>query len=299
VNGKLEFERDGRDWPNREASRFVSAAGIRWHVQIMGSGPEVLLVHGTGASSHSYGELAQILAQAFTVIVPDLPGHAFTELPPASRLSLPTMSADLGELLQVLKLKPVITVGHSAGAAILIEMCLDRLIAPDAVISLNGALLPFGSVAGQFFSPLAKLLVLNPFIPKFLSWRASSDRAVGRLIENTGSRLDPEGIARYARLFQSEDHVAAALGMMAGWDLAAFEKRLGGLKARLILVVGGGDRAISPDDAFKVRDRIPKAELVLLRHLGHLAHEERPEEVAEIVLKAAHPPLAAAAALGG
>ena len=42
------WERDGRDWPNREASRFVKAAGLRWHVQVAGEGPVILLVHGTG-----------------------------------------------------------------------------------------------------------------------------------------------------------------------------------------------------------------------------------------------------------
>jgi magnesium chelatase accessory protein len=288
VIDKLDYERDGKDWPNREASRFVSAAGLTWHVQVMGAGPVVLLVHGTGASSHSYGELAQILAKAFTVVVPDLPGHGFTEMPPAARLSLPAMASDIAELLTALKLNPVIVVGHSAGAAILIEMCLDGLIAPDMVLSLNGALLPFESIAGQFFSPLAKLLALNPLVPRLFTWRASNPAAVERLIRNTGSNLDPVAVGYYARLFQSESHVAAALGMMSKWDLATFETRLGALKVPLVLVAGSLDRAISPDDAFKVRSRVARGEVVVLRGLGHLAHEERPEEIAEIVVKAAH-----------
>ena len=41
----------GRDVP---PSRFVEAAGLRWHVQILGNGPTLLLVHGTGASTHSW-----------------------------------------------------------------------------------------------------------------------------------------------------------------------------------------------------------------------------------------------------
>jgi len=284
----LDFERDGQDWPNREASRFVSAAGLKWHVQVMGVGPVVVLVHGTGASSHSYGDLAQILSKAFTVVVPDLPGHGFTELPPTSRLSLPGIAGDLAELLKILKLKPVIVVGHSAGAAILIEMCLDGLIAPDAVVSLNGALRPFGSLAGQFFSPLAKLLVRNPFVPRLLAWRADNPAAVDRLIRNTGSQLDPKGLGYYARLFRCESHVAAALGMMSQWDLFTFEKRLGALNTPLVLVAGSRDRAISPEDVFRVRERRRKAEIVMLRGLGHLAHEERPEEIAEIIVKVAH-----------
>ena len=47
------WEVDGRDWPNRDSSRFVTAGGLRWHVQVAGTGPVVLLVHGTGAATHS------------------------------------------------------------------------------------------------------------------------------------------------------------------------------------------------------------------------------------------------------
>ncbi|MGA8688631.1 MAG: alpha/beta hydrolase, partial [Methyloceanibacter sp.] len=38
MNDRLVFERDGQDWPNRGASRFVEAAGLSWHVQVMGQG---------------------------------------------------------------------------------------------------------------------------------------------------------------------------------------------------------------------------------------------------------------------
>jgi magnesium chelatase accessory protein len=291
---RLDFKRDGKDWPNREASRFVEAAGLTWHVQIMGRGPVVLLVHGTGASTHSYRELAQSLAETFTVVVPDLPGHGFTDLPPVERLSLAGMARDLGELLRALDVRPVLSVGHSAGAAILAQMCLDGRSRPDAIVSINGALLPFGSVAGQFFSPLAKLLVLNPFVPRLFAWRASNPEAVARLIRNTGSNIEPASVERYGRLFQTENHVSAALGMMANWDLFTLERNLRRIDVPLVMVAGSNDRAIAPEDAFKVQDLVPHAQVTVLRGVGHLAHEERPRAIAEIILKAAN--LAAAPA---
>ena len=84
VTQRLNWERDGRDWPNRASSRFVDAGGLRWHVQVMGEGPVVLLIHGTGASTHSFRALAPLLAPHFTVVVPDLPGHGFTDAPPSA-----------------------------------------------------------------------------------------------------------------------------------------------------------------------------------------------------------------------
>ena len=35
----LDWNVQGRDWPNREASRFIEVRGLRWHVQVMGVGP--------------------------------------------------------------------------------------------------------------------------------------------------------------------------------------------------------------------------------------------------------------------
>jgi hypothetical protein len=39
----LSWDLDGRNWPNRDASRFVRSAGINWHVQVLGSGLIILL----------------------------------------------------------------------------------------------------------------------------------------------------------------------------------------------------------------------------------------------------------------
>src|SRR5271165_4324587 len=130
----LVWNRDGKNWPNSDASSFVQAAGIRWHVQRMGQGPRLLLIHGTGAATHSWRGLLPILAPQFAIVAPDLPGHGFTQSPTARRLSLPGMASDLGQLLRALDFKPDIVVGHSAGAAILARMCLDRKIAPRLLV---------------------------------------------------------------------------------------------------------------------------------------------------------------------
>ena len=72
------------------------------------------------------------------------------------------MGRALSDLLAALDASPALVVGHSAGAAVLIRMALDRLIHPAGIVALNGALTPFDGLAGRFFSPLAKLLALNP-----------------------------------------------------------------------------------------------------------------------------------------
>lgn len=287
MQGRLEWERDGQDWPNREASRFVRVANVRWHVQDLGQGPALLFVHGTGASTHSWRGLAPRLAARFRVIAPDLPGHGFTRIIGDDRLSLPGMARSLDQLLRALDVRPAVAAGHSAGAAILLRMCLDGRIAPAGLVSLNGALLPFDGLAGRVFPLMANLLFLNPVTPRVFAWRAGDRSRVERLIRDTGSRLDREGIDLYQRLFRSPRHVASALGMMVGWKLDTLLGDLPRLQTPLVLVVGANDRAVPPATSRRVQELVSGAELVSLPDLGHLAHEERPAVVADIVVQLA------------
>jgi magnesium chelatase accessory protein len=286
---KPDWAREGRDWPNREASRFVRAGGIRWHVQVMGTGPTLLLLHGAGAASHSYRDLAPLLARDFTVICPDLPGHGFTETPLGDALSLPGMVRALDALLTALEVSPYAAVAHSAGAAIALRLRLQGRIGEGGVIALNGALRPFPGAAGHIFPTLAKLLVLNPLAVKMFAWRAGMPGAVAKLIEGTGSYIDPAGLKAYTALFATTGHVAGALGMMSSWDLQPLLADLHRLPAPLTLIAGEKDLAVPPDVADEVKARVPHARKIALPGLGHLAHEEAPGQIAALVIETLKP----------
>ncbi len=282
----LDWARDGTDWPNRAASRFVRAGGLDWHVQVMGSGEPLLLLHGMGASTHSWRDVMPLLARDFTVVAPDLPGHAFTGAAPPRRQSLPGMARGVQALLAALGLCPVAAVGHSAGAAISVRMSLDDMIAPRAVVSLNGALMPWGGAAARLLSPVAQAIAATPVMPRFFAWRASNRAVVDRLLRDTGSTIDKPGADLYARLARDPGHVGAALGMMANWEPAGLAADLPRLAPHLTLVVGENDRTVPPSQARQACRIVPDATLVSFPGLGHLAHEERPAEHAALIVQA-------------
>jgi magnesium chelatase accessory protein len=186
-------------------------------------------------------------------------------------------------LLAQLGLAPDFCAGHSAGAAILVRLCLDGLIAPQVIVSLNGALVPFGDRAHMIFAPVARLIARNPLMPLLFSWHAADPRVVDKLLAGTGSSIDAQGRKFYARLARRSGHTGAALVMMGNWDLAGLLTALPKLTPKLILVVGENDRSIPPEDAAKIQTRLPGAEIVRLPELGHLAHEESPAAIAELI----------------
>jgi magnesium chelatase accessory protein len=281
--GRLDWERDGRDWPNRGASRFIDAGGLRWHLQDFGGdpgAPTILLLHGTGAATHSWRGLAPRLAGTFRVLAPDLPGHGFTSMPPARGLSLPGMAEALQALLHATGTTPALVVGHSAGAAVGARLILDGRCAPRGLVGLNPALLPLGGLAGRLFSPAAQWLGGIGLAPRLFARLGASPAGLDRLLRGTGSTIGTEGRRGYATLVGNAGHVAGALGMMANWDLAPLERELPRLPCPLLLIVGARDTTVPPDEAQRVRERMPDAVVETLAGLGHLAHEERPDLVA-------------------
>lgn len=282
----LRWEEHRAGWPLAEHSRFVEAAGLRWHVQELGQGPVVLLIHGTGASAHSWRDVAPLLTDRFRVIGVDLPGHAFTTGRPRAGLTLPGMARALNGLCAALGVEPAVVAGHSAGAAVAVQMALDGgTCAP--IVGFGPALQPFPGFAGPIFSATAGLLLANPFAAHILAALAHSDDAVARFLgKNTGSRVNPESVRLYRTLFSTPGHCQGVMAMMAGWDLNALARDLPRLEPPLHIVHGDRDRTIPEDSVRAAARSAPRGELEIVPGLGHLLHEERPDLAAAAIARA-------------
>ncbi|MEM8788107.1 MAG: alpha/beta fold hydrolase BchO [Pseudomonadota bacterium] len=273
-------------WPHAAHSRFVETRAHRWHVQRLGQGPKVLLLHGAGASTHSWAGMIPHLSAHAEILSVDLPGHGFTRAQRFSRARLPEMAADLTELLAAERFLPQRIAGHSAGAAVALQIALDDLAAgragPERIIAFNPALVPFEGLAGMLFPPLAKLLALNPFVAPLFARTASSATA-RNIIASTGSEIPREGVELYARLIKDRAHVDGALKMMARWDLTPLLDRLPRLETPATFVLGRRDGTVAPENGRRQAARMPQARVVE-KDLGHLMHEEAPALCAAQVL---------------
>jgi magnesium chelatase accessory protein len=240
-----------------------------------------LLIHGTGAATHSWRDVMPLLAKDYDVIAPDLPGHGFTRTSLGAAATLPAMAQALTALLAELGAVPDLIVGHSAGAAIAARMLIDQGVAiPFA--ALAPALMPFPGLAAKIFPQLAKMLFINPFAATIFSRIArmpgESEKFLAR---STGSKIDAAGGQFYARLFSRSGHCDGAIRMMANWQLEPLRDDLHKLAGPMLLVHPARDIAI-PESA--VRDAaalIPNAQLEIWPNLGHLAHEEDPQKAAD------------------
>jgi pimeloyl-ACP methyl ester carboxylesterase len=125
---------------------LITAAGRAFHVQRLGSGPPVVLIHGLviGNLATWFFGVAPRLARRRSVLLYDQRGHGLSA-PAESGFDLATSSADLGSLLAAVEGFDgrVDVVGHSYGGAVALRLAMDE---PDRVrrlVVLDAPLPPF------------------------------------------------------------------------------------------------------------------------------------------------------------
>ena len=246
----------------------------------------LLLLHGTGAATHSWRALAPLLAERFTVVAPDLPGHGFTTGRPRGG------AGDAGDGARGRR-----PAGRRSAFAPTRSSAIRRgrrsrcgwrstgVAAPDTIVGLDAALLPFPGLAARLFPTLARLLFVNPLAPHALradGADARRDRAVPGPQHRLADRC--RGRRCYERLFATPGHCAGrdrddgGLGPRPRWRATCR-----GSRRRCCWSTATRDAAIPIATAREAAALVGDGRLVPLPGLGHLAHEERPAEVAALI----------------
>ena len=130
------------DWPYRAASRHIAAKPRLWHVQDVGAGPVLLLIHGAGGATHSFRHLIPLVTDQYRVIAVDVTGQGLPVQGTRNRCGLDAIAQDMATLILQENWPPKAIIGHSAGAAI--ALGLAKMIPTHAVIGINAALGRFG-----------------------------------------------------------------------------------------------------------------------------------------------------------
>jgi magnesium chelatase accessory protein len=272
-------------WPNAQHSQFINTTDVRWHVQMFGDGPALLLLHGLGSSTHTWRAIAPFLSKHYQVIAVDVPGHAFSSIPSSANASFVGMTKSLRELMDALHIWPFGVIGHSAGACLAAKLILNAPNLPSpALIALNPAWLPLPGLANWMFPVSAKLIALNPMSAWLFAKHLSKDLVIHKILSSTGSQLREDDIFFYRVLMQSPSHLKGVLQMMSRWDLGDLPEQLSQLKSRVLIQAGINDLTIPFGHAVTSHHKIKQSQLQALSDLGHLAHEEKPQACAEQIL---------------
>jgi pimeloyl-ACP methyl ester carboxylesterase len=219
--------------------------------------PVVVLVHGAG-SDHRCWPVEVRRLSGWRVLAVDLPGHGRSSGRP--RQSVRAYTQDLLFFLNELQIFRAVLVGHSLGAAVVLQLALEQpdLLAGLGLISASAHLEAPPSLIDYFTNPLTIPLAVQ----LFQQWAFSPQTTPARI--ETG--LELLRAARPAVL-------AGDWRAFAHYDLPG---ELGQISAPAWVAAGGDDRLAPLPCAHFLAARLPHARLQVIPNAGHMLLHEQP-----------------------
>jgi pimeloyl-ACP methyl ester carboxylesterase len=255
----------------------------------MGSGPDVLLLHGLGGTRASFFETAADMSAHYRVHAIDLPGFGSSSKPATGAYHARWFADIVLGLLDELGIARAHMVGNSMGGRVAIEVGLQ---APERVVAL-GLLCPGVAFVRRGLHPIVRLLrpefgmlphTLHRSLIASQFWAMFHDRdridpEVGALMVEEFRRIYASRGARYAFLSSARN-----IYLEPPFGRNGFYPRLAGLEPPALFVWGSHDPLIPPAFARHVRQWLPSAEQMVMQGCGHVPQVERPEECNELLL---------------
>jgi pimeloyl-ACP methyl ester carboxylesterase len=263
-------------------SDYLELAGLRFHVRDSGAKetPAVILLHGFGASLHTWEPLARALSADYRVIRFDLPGFGLTGVDPSGDYTDARSVQVLGALMDRLGLARASLIGNSIGGKIAWNFAalhsdrVDKLV----LISPDGFASP-GFEYGKKPHVPAIVSLMRYALPIFMV-RQSLAPAYGN-----PAALTDELVTRYRDLMLAPGVRGAMIARMEQVMLADPVPMLRQIRAPTLLLWGEKDGMIPVTNAADYLKALPDARLVTFPKLGHVPQEEAPDQVSAEVRK--------------
>ncbi len=240
-----------------------------------GEGGCIFLVHGIGASTDTWGGVAESLKYDFRCIRPDLRGHGASPMPPLPYY-LDDLVVDVEHLRAKLGVDRIHIAGHSLGGMIAPAYALAF---PDRVASVGMV----STAAGRTEEDFRKLMGVVEALERD-GVEACLDQLVGRWFTDEFGVAHPEVIeARRQRVLDTDAGVFKnVFHIYAETELAP---KLKEVQAPTLVLTGEFDGGCNPRLNTFIAGEIANSELVILDDLKHAILLEAPERVAEAMLK--------------
>lgn len=137
---------------------YETVDGLAVRYRRAGSGPAVLLLHGTTSSLEHFDRASAILQDSFDVIRPDLPGFGLTGARADRDYRIGTYAATMARFMEQLKIPRYAVAGNSLGGNIAWNMALDQPNSIQALVLVNATGYPEKKL------PLGMRLARNPLV---------------------------------------------------------------------------------------------------------------------------------------
>ncbi len=264
------------------SSSFISIDGLNVHYRDVGKGEAILLIHGTGASLHTWEKWIDILSPGYRVISFDLPGFGLTGPDPNHNYQISRYTAILDSLMVKLKVDSFHIAGNSLGGLVAWYYTTQF---PQKILTLNlidAAGLPQSGKKPPFIFQLAKLPVLSTLLQK-VTPKSIIKNSILDVYKND-QLVTEKLIDRYFELSLREGNRTAFVKRMSQLNEKLDISDLKKITAPVLIQWGKDDRWIPLAKGYAFKKFILKAELKIYNS-GHVPMEENPMETVKDYMK--------------
>ena len=258
-------------------SQFVSVNGMKVHFRDEGprDDPEpILLLHGTSSSLHTWDGWTNVLQGKHRVIRVDLPGFGLTGPTPDGNYQMSVYSHFIVSLMDKLRVPRAVLGGNSLGGYVAWKTAVDypervsKLILVDAAgYATTAASMPIGF-------KLAQIPILSGLMAHILPRRVIESSL--RNVYGDPSKITPELIDRYYELTLRKGNRQSLGARFSQNKAGEFEAQIRQIQQPTLLIWGGLDRLIPPENAEKFHRDLANSRIVMFDNLGHVGQEEDP-----------------------
>lgn len=255
--------------------------------EIAGTGPDVVLVHGLGASRFSWRATVAKLQTRFRTHAVDLAGFGESETPKGFSSTARAQAAVVAEYLLAQGLTNVILVGHSMGGAVCLYLARDaaglNIPTPAKMVLLAPVAgpppLPPLTPAGLALLGKISIFINTPLFDAVTEGRLLAEKVLEAAYADQ-SKITPQQRDGYALGLSRRSQIKAFLAHAPKLFQIAFSaKQLKSIPAKTLVIAGDADRIIPFDASKALASGLGHAAFHPVKACGHIPHEEAATEV--------------------
>ncbi|MFX0577613.1 alpha/beta fold hydrolase [Nocardia nepalensis] len=271
-----------------QTSRHITVDGLKLRYHEAGSGPPLVLLHGSGPGVSgwaNFGANLPVLAEHFRCLILDQPGFGGSERPEVYERNYLRIAADaVVGLLDQLELPSVHLLGNSMGGAVATLVALEHGKRIDRLVLMAPGGVGVNALGPEPSEGIRRLLdfTAEPTRERVLAWLRTMvfDEAVltDELVDNRlATAADPAAIAAIRDAYTTFANPAFA-------EAIPLWARLRGLRNEVLMLWGRDDRVTPAEGALLPSRQLPNADLRLFGRCGHWVQIERKDAFERAVI---------------
>lgn len=263
-----------------EHSRFTQVDGLRVHYRDQGNGPVLVLLHGTGASLHTWDGWVEHLRNDYRLIRLDLPGFGLTGPRDDGDYRISTYVDFLQAFAETLELDNFAIAGNSLGGHIAWRYALNHPQQVSQLVLVAPSAYPPREI------PRAMRLARTPVVNQLVRHMLSPQRVRDNLEEVYGdpAQVSNELVQRYFELTLRPGNRQAFIDR-ARTEMNWRHEELNQVETPTLIIWGARDQWIPQENGEQMVRDMPRARLYSFPELGHVPMEEDPSRTAPLAAR--------------